>query len=220
MSVNGSVLSEELTARIAAARVIPVVDLPDAGRAVPLARSILGGGLDCVEVTFRTPAAREGLTLIRKRFPEILLIAGTVRFPKQVDVALECGADLIVSPGLVPAVVDHCSELGIPVLPGVCTPTEIDAAYAKGVDTVKFFPAESMGGAATLRALCGPYRETRFVPTGGVNADNLRSYLTNPQVLACAGTWMATVELITSGQFEEIRRRVAQAVDQAGEAGR
>jgi 2-dehydro-3-deoxyphosphogluconate aldolase/(4S)-4-hydroxy-2-oxoglutarate aldolase len=204
--------TERVTARLREVRLVPVVELPSPAAAVPLVEALAGGGLDCVEITFRTPAAREGLALVRDRFPEVLLGAGTVLSLEQVDAAVSCGADFVVSPGTNPAVVDACRERGVPVLPGVCTPTEIELARSRGLRTLKFFPAEAMGGVGFLKALSGPYRDVAFVPTGGISPENLAGYLRLPHVVACGGSWMVKPEVVAAGDFDRVRRLASEAV--------
>lgn len=201
-----------ISTRLQQVGVVPVVELPEVELAVPLAQALVDAGLSCVEITFRTPAAREGLEAIRKAFPEILLGAGTVFDEEQLRAAVAAGADFVVSPGTSPALVEACLAQGIPILPGVCTPSEIDVARALGLRAVKFFPAEPMGGVAFLRALCGPYRDMSFVPTGSITVSVLPDYLALPQVLACGGSWMVKPELVRAGDFDRVRALAAEAV--------
>ncbi len=189
-----------------------MVELPAVELAVPLAEALVAGGLPCVEITLRTPGALAGLEAIRRRFPDILLGAGTVLSVDQVDAAVSAGADFIVSPGTNPALVELCGSRGVPILPGVCTPSEIEVARALGLGNVKFFPSEPMGGAPFLRALCGPYRDISFVPTGGITPAVLPDYLALPQVLACGGSWMVKPATIAAGEFAAIEQLAAAAV--------
>ncbi|MGH9935215.1 MAG: bifunctional 4-hydroxy-2-oxoglutarate aldolase/2-dehydro-3-deoxy-phosphogluconate aldolase, partial [Blastocatellia bacterium] len=174
--------------------VIPVVSLPKLEHAALLAESLLEGGLPCAEVTFRTAAAAEAIAQINAKFPELFLGAGTVLTTEQAADAINAGAKFIVSPGMNPVIVDYCLSKGVTIFPGVCTPTEIEMALAKGVDVLKFFPAEPMGGAPFLRAICAPYRNVRFIPTGGIDTKNIGQYLALPQVVACGGSWMVKPE--------------------------
>lgn len=192
--------------------VIPVVSLSRSEQAVPLAESLVAGGLPCAEITFRTAAAASAIAQIRQRVPEVLLGAGTVLTLEQLDAALDAGARFIVSPGTNPRLVEACLDRNVPVFPGVCTPTEIEAALALGVDLLKFFPAEAMGGVQTLRALSAPYRQVRFLPTGGIDARNLSDYLALPQVVACGGSWMVKPEWIEAGQFSAVETHTREAV--------
>jgi 2-dehydro-3-deoxyphosphogluconate aldolase / (4S)-4-hydroxy-2-oxoglutarate aldolase len=191
--------------------VVPVVELPEADLAVPLAEALVAGGLSCVEITFRTPAAQAGLEAIRSAYPDMLLGAGTVLDDEQLSVAESAGADFVVSPGTNPELVRACLARRIPILPGVCTPSEIEAARGLGLRTLKFFPAEPIGGVTFLRSLCGPYRDVAFVPTGGITAGVLADYLAVPQVLACGGSWMVKPELLSAGDFDRVRSLAEQA---------
>ena len=191
--------------------VIPVIALDDPDDALPLAAALTDGGLSCAEVTFRTAAAEESIRRIAAAYPDMLVGAGTVLTTQQVDRAVAAGAKFIVSPGLNPNVVRHCLEKGVPAAPGCCTPSEIEQAIELGFSVVKFFPAEAMGGLKTIKALAAPYTGLRFMPTGGINASNLRSYLEYPRVLACGGSWMVSKELIRAHDFAQITELVRQA---------
>jgi 2-dehydro-3-deoxyphosphogluconate aldolase/(4S)-4-hydroxy-2-oxoglutarate aldolase len=192
--------------------IIPVASIPKLEHAIPLAESLIAGGLPCAEITLRTAPAAESIAQIRSRFPEILLGAGTVLTIEQAETAINAGAQFIVAPGVNPAVVDYCLAKGTAVFPGVCTPTEVEMALSKGVDVLKFFPAEPMGGVKFLQAICAPYRQVRFIPTGGIDAKNLGQYLALPQVVACGGSWMVKPEMMNSGEFDRIQRLTKEAV--------
>lgn len=192
-------------------RLIPVVVLEDAAHAAPLAEALVAGGLPCAEVTFRTPAALEAIRAMAAR-GDMLVGAGTVLTVAQVRDATAAGARFVVSPGLDPAVVEFCQRRGVPVIPGVATPTDLTRAVALGLGVVKFFPAEAFGGRATLRALAGPFPDLRFVPTGGVSPDNLPDYLRMPEVLACGGSWLTAPRLYAGGDYSEVTRVTAAAV--------
>jgi 2-dehydro-3-deoxyphosphogluconate aldolase/(4S)-4-hydroxy-2-oxoglutarate aldolase len=210
--------AETLEARLDHAGVVPVVELPAAELAVPLADALLAGGLSCVEITFRTPAAREGLAAIREAHPEILLGAGTVLEEEQLDAALQAGADFAVAPGTSPEIVRAAQERGLPMLPGTCTPSDVEQARRLGLRLLKFFPAEPMGGVAYLRALCGPYRDVRFVPTGSITPATLPDYLAVPQVVACGGSWMVKPELLRAREWGRVTELAAEAAALAGSA--
>lgn len=190
---------------------VPVITIESPRDAVPLAKALLDGGIGCAEVTFRTPAAAEAIAGISSACRELLVGAGTVLTVEQAEQATRAGAQYVVAPGLDPAVVDWCQEHNVPVLPGVVTPTEISMALAKGLDLLKFFPAEAMGGVQTLQALSAPFAGVRFIPTGGITAANLPQYLTLPNVAACGGSWMAKEGMISAGEFTEIARLSRQA---------
>jgi 2-dehydro-3-deoxyphosphogluconate aldolase/(4S)-4-hydroxy-2-oxoglutarate aldolase len=197
---------------------VPVVEIPDAALAGPLGQALLAGGLPCAEITFRTSSAAAAIAVLRRECPDLLVGAGTVLTPAQVDAAADAGATFIVAPGFNPATLERARARGLPMIPGVCTPTEIEQALSHGVDVLKFFPAEAAGGVAFLRAVSAPYKNVRFIPTGGVSASNLASYLALPQVLACGGSWMVSQGLLLRGDFEAIRRLTSEAVSVAAAA--
>lgn len=201
----------ELLDRLGEWRLVPVVVLDRVEDAGPLGAALKRGGLPCAEVTFRTPAAAAAIREMSQD-SELLVGAGTVVHPDQVDVAVDAGASFVVSPGFSLAVVQRCQALGIPVLPGVATPSEVMMALDAGLDAVKFFPAETNGGVPALRAISAPFPAVRFVPTGGVTAANLPDYLALPSVLAVGGTWMVAPKLIKAGSFDEVTRLTAEAI--------
>jgi 2-dehydro-3-deoxyphosphogluconate aldolase/(4S)-4-hydroxy-2-oxoglutarate aldolase len=203
--------AEDVERQIGAARLLPVVVLQEARAADPLAGALLDGGLGCVEVTFRTEAAADAIRAMAKR-PELFVGAGTVLTSEQVDRAVDAGARFVVSPGFGPAVVRRCAELGVPVFPGVASATEIQMALDAGLRTVKFFPAEQLGGASMIKALAAPFRDVKFVPTGGITTASLGGYLAIPAVLAVGGTWMVAPDLLAAGDWGEVTRRTAAAV--------
>jgi 2-dehydro-3-deoxyphosphogluconate aldolase/(4S)-4-hydroxy-2-oxoglutarate aldolase len=196
--------------RLGAAGVVPVVVLERADDAAPLGAALARGGLTCVEVTLRTPAAEAAIANLACN-PALLVGAGTVLEPAQVDRAVEAGARFVVSPGLDIAVVRRGRMHGVPVLPGVATPTEAMAAIAEGLDAVKLFPAVPLGGPAMAAALRGPFPRLRLLPTGGIGLADVPSYLANPNVLAVGGTWVAPGPLVRERRFEEIAERAAAA---------
>jgi 2-dehydro-3-deoxyphosphogluconate aldolase/(4S)-4-hydroxy-2-oxoglutarate aldolase len=199
--------------RLRAAGVVPVVEVEDAGRAVALAQALEAGGLPLIEVTFRTEAAEQALRRIARDVPGVFLIAGTVTSTRQADVALDAGADLLVAPGLNRVVVEHAERIGLPMMPGVCTPSEIEAALALGLVAVKLFPIEPIGGIRYLKALAAPYSAMTWNPTGGITAETLPGYLAVDSVLACGGSWVAPRADIAAGTFEAIAARAAVVVD-------
>ncbi|HEX6536043.1 MAG TPA: bifunctional 4-hydroxy-2-oxoglutarate aldolase/2-dehydro-3-deoxy-phosphogluconate aldolase [Gemmatimonadaceae bacterium] len=193
-------------------KILPVIVLDDARHAAPLARALIDGGLPCAEITFRTSAAAEAIAAIAAAHPELHVGAGTVLTTQQAANACDAGARFVVTPGYNPAVVDYCLERGMPVIPGVCTPSEIDGALHRGLEVVKFFPAEAMGGVRFLEAVAAPYAHVRFVPTGGITASNLVDYLAVPQVVACGGSWLAPRAWIAAGEFDRISEETRAAV--------
>ncbi|WP_318842828.1 bifunctional 4-hydroxy-2-oxoglutarate aldolase/2-dehydro-3-deoxy-phosphogluconate aldolase [Myceligenerans pegani] len=211
---SGSVLE-----RLGRARVVPVVVVDDAEQGLGVAEALEGGGLPVAEVTFRTSGARDAIEAITADHPGMLVGAGTVVNPRQVDEAVAAGASFLVSPGLSESVVRAAREAGVPILPGVATASDIMAALELGVTTVKLFPAGVVGGPGAIKALSAPFGQVTFVPTGGVTAANLPDYLALSSVLAVGGSWMVDKELVVAGDFAEITRRTAQAVAIATGAG-
>ena len=191
--------------------IVPVVVLNDAKDAEPLAKALCEGGQKCAEVTFRTAAAEESIKIMAEKFPDMLVGAGTVLTTEQVDRAVAAGAKFIVSPGLNPKVVKYCVEKGIPVCPGTCTPSEMEQAMDLGLDVVKFFPAEPSGGVKFIKAVAAPYTMLKFMPTGGVNATNVRDYLAYDKILCCGGSWMVKGSLIEAGEFDKIVEMTKEA---------
>ena len=198
--------------KIAELGVVPVVVLEDAKDAAPLAKALVEGGLPCAEVTFRTAAAEESIKLMTAEYPDMFVGAGTVLTIDQVDRAVAAGAKFIVSPGFDPEIVDYCLEKEIPVFPGCITPSEVAQAVKRGLKVVKFFPAEQFGGVATIKAMAAPYVGLKFMPTGGVNAKNLESYLGCDKIIACGGILMVKGDLVKAGKFDEFKDLTAEAV--------
>ena len=205
--------SDTILASLRQLRIVPVIVIDDPENAVPLAAALSEGGLNCAEITFRTAGAKEALRRIAAERPEVLAGAGTVLTPQQAREARDAGAQFVVAPGFNPAVVDYCLEHEIPIYPGVCTPTDVEAALSKGLRTVKFFPAEPAGGAAYLKAIAAPYNMMQFIPTGGINAQNIGGYLAMKSVVACGGSWMAPNDWIAGKQFDRVREATRQAVE-------
>lgn len=183
-------MTETVFKQIKEAGIIPVIKLDRVEDAVPLARSLLEGGIPVAEVTFRTEAAAEGIVAIRKEVPQVLVGAGTVLTVQQAQKALSAGAQFVVAPGSNYKVIDTVLAAEVPMIPGVATPTEIEAAMERGLSVLKLFPAEVLGGVAMLKALAGPYPQIQFVPTGGISSANLKEYLNQKNVLAVGGSWM------------------------------
>jgi 2-dehydro-3-deoxyphosphogluconate aldolase/(4S)-4-hydroxy-2-oxoglutarate aldolase len=199
-------------ARLGELGIIPVVRLEDPTQGDRLAEALLAGGLPCAEITFRTSAASEGIRRICARSPEMLVGAGTVVTPDQAQQAFEAGARFIVSPGFDRRVVEWCLGHEVPVMPGVATPTEILMALESGLNVLKFFPAEALGGKEMLEALAAAFVEVKFVPTGGITAVNAAAYLKLPMVFALGGSWLVAPKLIGAGAFGEITRLTVEAV--------
>ena len=202
----------ELLNRIHDIGIVPVIAIDDADKAVDLARALVKGGLPVAEVTFRTEAAEEAIRAIVREVPTMIVGAGTVLTKEQADRAIDAGVNFIVSPGFNPVITKYVLDRGVCMLPGTATAGEMEQAMMMGLDVVKFFPAEQSGGVAKLKALAGPYKTLKWMPTGGVNTDNLTDYLSFPQVLACGGTWMVKKDLIEAGKWDEITDICKKAV--------
>lgn len=193
--------------------IVPVVVLDEVKDAEPLAQALCDGGLPCAEVTFRTAAAEESIRIMSEKFPQMLVGAGTVLTTEQVDRAVAAGAKFIVSPGLNPRIVKYCVDKGIPVTPGCSNASDIEQALEFGLDVVKFFPAEPAGGLNMIKALAAPYVGVKFMPTGGINAKNVKDYLAYNRILACGGSWMVKGDLVKAGDFEKIKELTKEAVE-------
>ena len=202
----------DLEIALRAIGVVPVAALARPSDAVPMAEALIAGGLPCAEITFRTDAAAAAISAVRGRLPDLLVGAGTVLTTAHADAAIEAGALFVVTPGFNPAVVDHCLARGIPIAPGVATPSEIEQAYSRGLRLVKVFPAGPLGGVAYLKAVAGPYPMMRFLPTGGITVENLPDYLALDTVTACGGTWLCKPDLLARGDFGAIEQLARDAV--------
>jgi 2-dehydro-3-deoxyphosphogluconate aldolase / (4S)-4-hydroxy-2-oxoglutarate aldolase len=198
--------------------VVPVVELGSVDGARPMMEALLAGGCPVAEITLRSAAGLDAIGLLRGAYPEALVGAGTVRTLDDARAVIDAGAMFVVSPGTNVELVASCREAGVTVLPGACTPTEVDTAVRAGADAVKFFPAEAMGGIPVLKALAGPFRDVSFVPTGGVSAANLASYLALSNVIACGGSWMVAPALLADGEFARVERLAREAVEMAAAA--
>jgi len=191
---------------------IPVIKIENPDDAVPLAKALIDGGLPAAEITFRTKCAAEAIKNITEAFPEMLVGAGTVLTTEQVDAAIAAGSKFLVSPGLNPKVTSYCLSKGVPMLPGCSNPSDVEAALELGLTTVKFFPAEAAGGLKMLKAMAAPYGQLTFMPTGGINADNLLDYLKFNKIVACGGSFMVKDELIKEKKWDEITALTRNAV--------
>jgi 2-dehydro-3-deoxyphosphogluconate aldolase/(4S)-4-hydroxy-2-oxoglutarate aldolase len=201
---------EQVVARLARAGVLPVLTVTDVATVEPTCRALLAGGVSCVEITYRTACADEAI-VVASRLPELLVGAGTVVDAGQAIAAAQAGARFAVAPGLSEPVVAAAREIGLPFFPGVATPSEIDRARRLGCRVLKVFPASALGGPDFVRSVSAPYPGLRFIPTGGVEASTIGSYLEIPSVLACGGSWLCARELIAAGRFDEITRRAQAA---------
>ena len=191
---------------------IPVIKIEDPADAVPLAKALIDGGLPAAEITFRTKCAAEAIRNITNTYPEMLVGAGTVLTTEQVDAAIAAGSKFLVSPGLNPKVTAYALSKGITMLPGCSNPSDIEAALELGLTTVKFFPAEAAGGLKMLKAMAAPYGQLTFMPTGGINADNLLDYLKFNKIIACGGSFMVKDDLVKEKKWDEITALTKNAV--------
>ncbi|NMD38770.1 MAG: bifunctional 4-hydroxy-2-oxoglutarate aldolase/2-dehydro-3-deoxy-phosphogluconate aldolase [Christensenellaceae bacterium] len=194
------------------AGIIPVIKIDDASDAVPLCKALRDGGLPVAEITFRTEAAEEAIRQVHQELPDVVLGAGTVLNTDQVNKAVAAGASYIVSPGLNPKTVEHCKKIGVPIIAGCANPSDIEIAIELGLRTVKFFPAEALGGLKVIKALSGPFNQVSFVPTGGITEKNLLEYLSFEHIVACGGSWMVPNEAIKAKDWKKIEQMTRSAV--------
>ena len=211
-------MSTDLQQILAAAPVVPLIQADDPAVAVATSQALKDGGLPVVEVVFRTDKALECLRAVAEEKPDIVAGAGTVLSAAQARSAVKAGAKFIVSPGLDDGVVAVAKEHGVPVFPGVYTPSEIQHAFNLGLEVVKFFPASIAGGVPALKAVAGVFRTLRFMPTGGISAENLADYLAVPSVLACGGSWLTPAAAIAKGDYAAVTSLARQALDIAAKA--
>ncbi len=202
----------EVLEKIQKTGIVPVVVLNDAKDAAPLAKALCDGGLPCAEVTFRTAAAEESIRVMTTQYPDMLVGAGTVLTTEQVDRAVAAGAKFIVSPGLNPRIVKYCIDKGVPITPGCSGPSDVEQALEAGLEVVKFFPAEAAGGLNMIKSMAAPYTTMKFMPTGGVSASNMKSYLDFKKIIAVGGSWMVKGDLVAAGDFDKIRDLTREAV--------
>lgn len=200
-----------LNEQLANFKVIPVIAINKAEDAIPLGQTLIDNGMPCAEITFRTECAPEAIRIMRAKYPEMLIGAGTILTNEQVDQAIDAGVDFIVSPGFNPRTVQYCLDKNIPIIPGVNNPSLVELAMDMGLSTLKFFPAEASGGTAMLKALSAVY-PVKFMPTGGVSLKNLDEYLSISSVITCGGTWMVPTNLIDEGNWEELGKLISDAI--------
>lgn len=200
--------AEELLRKVG---IIPVIKMDSASHAVPLAIALKNGGLPAAEITLRSEAGVESIRLIAKEVPALFVCAGTVLTPEQAALAVEAGAQAIVSPGLNLETIRWCKQHNVPIVPGCATPSEVEVCMREGLHLVKLFPAEVVGGVNMLKALAGPYASMQFMPTGGVKLTNIKDYLSQKNVVACGGTWIVPDDLLSQGRFDEIETLAREA---------
>ena len=206
-------MEKTIVEKISDYSLIPVITIEDQEKAISLGKALIKGGLPIAEITFRTNAAIEVIKTFSTIFPQIIVGAGTVLSIQQVSDAIKAGAKFIVSPCLDLEIIDYCISKNIPVIPGVVTPTEINMARKKGIKIVKFFPAETYGGLSAIKSISAPFKDIKFIPTGGISLDNLRSYMLNEKVLACGGTWLVKKEYLENNQFDLIEKNIHDALE-------
>lgn len=206
-------MEKETMNRIHACGIVPVINLSSETQAVPLGRALLAGGIDVMEITFRSPAACASIEKVSKELPQVLAGAGTVLTCEQIDRAVDAGAKFIVCPGFSEKLVLHAQKRKVPILPGAVTPSEIMAGLELGIEIFKFFPAAQYGGISTMKALSAPFGNIQFVPTGGVNSKNAAEYLSFQKVFAIGGSWMVDKKLVDAGEFDQITKLTKEAVD-------
>ena len=199
--------------QVASCGVVPVVVLEDEAQAVPTARALLASGINAMEITFRTAAAKGSIAKVAKEVPEMIVGAGTVVNLQNLHDAVDAGAKFIVCPGSDPELIAEAIRLNVPITPGVVTPSEIMMGLKLGLKVFKFFPAETFGGLKTIKALCGPFPQIKFLPTGGINQANAAEYFKNPKILAVGGSWMVTKDMVAAGDFEGITAKSKAATD-------
>ncbi|MGI6161850.1 MAG: bifunctional 4-hydroxy-2-oxoglutarate aldolase/2-dehydro-3-deoxy-phosphogluconate aldolase [Christensenellales bacterium] len=192
--------------------IIPVIKLDDPADAIPLCTALKDGGLPVAEITFRTAAAEESIKRVSEALPDVIVGAGTVMTIDQAERAVKAGAKFIVSAGFNPDVVKWCVDAGVPITPGVNSPAGVEQAYGYGLRLLKFFPAEASGGLKFIKAISAPYNMMRFIPTGGINEDNLKEYLAFDKIAACGGSWMVPQDAIKAKDFNRIKELTASAV--------
>ena len=202
----------DILEKLSLAGLVPVIKVEDAADAVPLCKALADGGLPVAEITFRSAAAEEAIRLVHEQLPDVILCAGTVLTTDQVDRAVKAGAAAIVSPGLNPEIVKYCQKLGVPVCPGTANPSDIEVALSLGLDTVKFFPAESLGGLKLIKAMSAPYGAVKFMPTGGINEKNMLDYLAFDKILCCGGSWMVPGDAVAAKDWGRITELTRSAV--------
>lgn len=208
-------MSEKLYQRISRCGLVATLTVDDASKAVPLARALLAGGMDIMELTLRTDVACDAIAAVKKEVPEVLVGVGTVLRIEQLEKVAQLGVDFAVAPGMNPKIIEHASKIGVPFVPGICTPSDIEGAVELGCKVLKFFPAEPCGGIKYLKSMAAPYSHLglKYIPLGGLNAGNLGDYLSSELVLAAGGSWIAPRDAINACDWETITNNTKQAVE-------
>ncbi|EEX94713.1 keto-hydroxyglutarate-aldolase/keto-deoxy-phosphogluconate aldolase [Vibrio orientalis CIP 102891 = ATCC 33934] len=206
-------MTNEMINKLKQFKVIPVIQINKVEHAIPLAKVLVDNGLPVAEVTFRTEAAAASIKAMSDAYPEMCVGAGTVLNAEQVDQAKAAGSEFVVAPGLNPNTVRYCQEIGMPIVPGVNNPSQVEQALELGLNFLKFFPAEASGGVPMVKSLLAPYVDVSLMPTGGIGKGNVNDYLAIDRVVCCGGTWMVAPSLIENEQWDEIGRLVREAVE-------
>jgi 2-dehydro-3-deoxyphosphogluconate aldolase/(4S)-4-hydroxy-2-oxoglutarate aldolase len=206
-------MNNEMINKLKQFKVIPVIQINKVEHAIPLAKVLVENGLPVAEVTFRTAAAADAIKAMSDAYPEMCVGAGTVLNAEQVDQAKAAGSEFVVAPGLNPNTVRYCQEIGMPIVPGVNNPSQVEQALELGLTFLKFFPAEASGGVAMVKSLLAPYVDVSLMPTGGIGKGNVNDYLAIDRVVCCGGTWMVAPNLIENEQWDEIAKLVREAVE-------
>lgn len=202
----------EILKQIESLKLLPVIKLDSSENAAPLAEALIAGGLPAAEVTFRTDAAEDSIKIMTQKYPEMLTGAGTITSVDQAERAMAAGASFLVTAGFNRKVTEYAVANHIPIFPGICTPTELMLLLEYQLPVAKFFPAEQYGGLKTIKALSAPFPNIKFMPTGGINATNIKEYLACDKIIACGGSWMVKNSFINNHEFEKIRSLTAEAV--------
>ncbi len=203
----------DMIEKLSLAGIVPVIKVEDAADAVPLCKALCNGGLPVAEITFRSDAAEEAIRRVHEELPEVILGAGTVLTRDQVDRAVAAGATYIVSPGLNRDIVRYCREKGVAIVPGCANPSDVEVALEEGLKTVKFFPAEALGGLPLIKAMAAPYGGVTFLPTGGITEKNINEYLAFPKIVACGGSWMVPADAVANKDWDRIENLTRTAVN-------
>jgi len=206
-------MTQEVLNRIEKCKIVPVVKIDDVNDTLPLMKALAAGGIMSAEITFRTACGPDALALAAKSCPDMLIGAGTIINKEQAEKAVALGAAFVVGPGFSKEVAEVCRKNDVPYLPGCVTPTEVMAAIAEGLSVVKFFPAENYGGVKTIKALAGPFPQIKFMPTGGISAENIKGYFDSGKVIACGGSWMVKDSLIKAKEFDKITALSIEAME-------
>ena len=203
---------KQIREQVTTLKVLPVIKINELKHTLPLAKALIDGGLPAAEITFRSDCAQEAIKLIKSNYPDMLVAAGTIVNKEQAKAAIMAGADFLISPGIDRELVKYCVDHNYIIIPGVTSASEAQLALNLQLEVVKFFPAETSGGYKAINALSAPFPQLEFMPTGGINENNINEYLKQPKIIACGGSWMVKEELIVNEKFDEITKLVREAI--------